>query len=273
MKKLTGTMMQSHFILIRFSLLVLLILSVSKSTVAQDYIHKQYGGPIYGKVQDILKKEVRYQKQSYFDSAIYVISRAAVIWIEYENGQKRIISENRWDKFYRPSVYSFLGFHNSGLVSSSGAESDAIGIGHKAVLKLPWNGFGLTYSVDLNIGNYYYRNSADHDDINLREFYCSGYINSGMEYRYSFFRGFGAFAELFLGFDQIRLSDQKLAYTSAASNYGGAIGLKIARFEGGVRYTRGLQKRTSGPADNVVPIFASDRFTLSYFQLYTAYCL
>lgn len=232
----------------------------------QDYIHKQYVDPIYGKVLDISEKEITYRKHTYFDSSECVIKKREVIEIEYEDGSIQPISKSRWDKFYRPSVYFIWGEYFSSL-GSSNDESVEYGIGHKGVFRLPWKGFGISYTVDFRFGNYANKDSLSGINSQYKK-YVSGSLNVGIEYRYSFFRGLGFYAGAETGYYILSFFDQNLVYSSPVPNYNLYLGAHAWRIEFGLKYTGGVisRKTTHSTQSDYYPY--GDRYNLSIIQLY-----
>jgi hypothetical protein len=243
---------------------------VLSSISAQDFIHKQYRDPIYGKVLEISKKEIRYRKQTYFDSTEFLIKRREVIKIDYEDGTTKQISKSRWDKFYCPTVYIFGGQVLSINSDSISKDTDEFGIGHKGIFRLPWKGFGITYTAEFGIGTCYYADSIIIDNYPY-EVFLSGSFNAGLEYRYSFFSGFGLYAGIQSGYYIMSFYDQSLVFSSSYPTYTLNIGAHIWRVEFGIKYTGGLIKSKTAINQKMAPLPQGDQYDLSRIQMYVGF--
>lgn len=247
-------------------LFVFLFCNLFIAGFAQDFIHKQYVDPIYGKVIDISKKEIRYQKQTYFDTTDYAIKRREVIKIEYEDGTIQPISRSRWDKFYRPTVYLLIGGQPS-ISDSISSDTEEWGIGHKGIFRLPWKGFGISYTTEFRLGYLYYKDTVWRQNDPHKVFFSAS-LNVGLEYRYSFFRGFGIYGGVQAGYNIMSFRDQNLVFSSSYPTYTFNIGAHAWRVEFGIKYTRGIMKRRNTPDPGTDLIPKIDRYNLSSFQLY-----
>ncbi len=77
----------------RFVLQFVILLSAI-GAYAQDVIVMKNGDIIQSKVQEITSTEIKYKKFSNLDGPIYTIEKTTVLSINYENGEKELITSN-----------------------------------------------------------------------------------------------------------------------------------------------------------------------------------
>lgn len=253
-------------------LVIMVIVSSTYFVNAQDVIRLQYKDSINGKVLAINKKDVIYQSQEFYDSGTYAIKRNKVLDIEYWDGRIVTVSKRRWDKPFRASVYTKIGPFGSDFKDDEFYLSTiTMSIGHKGIYQLPIRGFGISYSADAGLGHYSYNKL--HDSLsqysNLGSFAILS-ASLGLEYRYSFYRGFGLFGQINSGFCYMNLYQDGISYFSKQPVYSFITGVYLNRYQLGLSYTWGKLKRVKEPQPGEVMQLINN-YKLSDFQFYVSY--
>jgi hypothetical protein len=252
--------------------LILVLVSVSQLIKSQDVIRLQYHDSIAGKVIGINKKDVIYQSQAFYDSGIYAINRHKVLEIKYANGNISQVSKSRWNKFYRPAIYSIIGGHEQhGLEEKNMSLTiTTIGLGHKGLFQLPVKGFGIVYNIDINYGKYgYFRDTNSVSmGVNSGKLY-SGNLSAGVEYRYSFFRGLGFYGVFQVGKKYVDFYKNDAQFYSNDLIYSVSNGIYLNRFQLGLNFSWGQLMRSSVPKTG--EIIQTRNIKLSEWQLFIAY--
>lgn len=76
-------------------LLVMFILLCSTAVFAQDVIVKKDGSTILSKVLEVNTNDIKYKKHSNLNGPIYTISKSEIMTINYENGEKDTLCEQK----------------------------------------------------------------------------------------------------------------------------------------------------------------------------------
>lgn len=252
-------------------LAIMVMVSCTYFVNAQDVIRLQLKDSINGKVLAVNKKDVIYQSQEFYDSGTYAIKRNKVLDIEYSDGRIVTVSKNRWDRLYRPFVFSSIGSFGADDSDDFYLSTICISIGHKGIFRMPVKGLGLLYNTEAKLGKYTYDKS--HDSLcqycNEGPFYVLN-ASLGLEYRYSFYRGFGLFGQINSGFSYMNLYKDGICFYSKQPVYSFITGVSLNRCQLGLSYTWGQLKREKEPQPGEV-MQLINKYHLSELHFYISY--
>jgi hypothetical protein len=223
---------------------VIFLLCLAFSLKAQDIIRLQYNDSICARVLAVNKKKIDYQMQTFFDSMAYTVKRKKVVEIEYADGVIRHISKDRWNKLYQPAVYLIFGEYFGEITLNDYSIIASGGIGHKGIFRLPVNGFGILYNADFRYGQYEYHADAFSGEQSRDNMYTVS-LATGIEYRYSFYSPWSAFADFSIGKSRSEFYDKNVTLTVDNFVYSFSSGMYLYRFQMGLKLSWGTVESRS----------------------------
>jgi hypothetical protein len=247
---------------------IFLILFPINFIKAQEVILMQFKDTIDARVIEISPKYVKYLTKTHCDSAEYAVAPKKILEIRFAHDSILKLSKNRWDNFYRASIYMVYGEYAGNLTNSSSKSASSIGIGHKGLFRLPLNGLGIIYNTDIRYGRYERGDSIYADKA---KFYTA-FLSAGIEYRYAFFRGLGMYVDGQMGKSYLDFYEDNLSFNTPGLTYTLSSGMYINRFQLGVRYTGGQLVKKSAPVNSVSLILSKNHYDLSVIQFIAAFC-